>query len=527
MNADAEALLEQALQHVLEETGKLLKRDDIAELLPLVSALNALASATSKARAKGVHRLKSVESLVKLAMNCESESDIVSEKIWKPLQVSVTSIYQKIESSLKPHLGKSGAATELRTHYDKIRIRLLQQSLGAKMLENSNDRGAEIERVWQQFLQNALGDSVRVLQGGVICDYEGNASAHQIDLIVVPTQALVTFPSGAEDGKVHVPVDQVISAIMVTSNLESAKLVEDWAKLAAIPKYVQKAEPNDHPQLKDHPWPLRYIVGSQSDPIEKLRDAWLKAAAAVPDPAPEFVVTLDSGFLLSGATRWPRPRHPQGQADDVSLEEGVYAGLGLAWLLLQHQGRLAVLDRRALGPINRQAEALNYAGLKEATPATWSPRYDSMFRSNRIAGCMGWGRFHPFAHNKLPLNSFMIANQGDLYLGGIDPKTLDFHKWHEHVRLFRYPSACQGGVMLALEEWIDARSKGKAHSRIALFNSTTGEEVFDHGFTSVTDVVKFGPISWPRKFLDLPDSNTASAPATTPSAENSSESASK
>ena len=75
--------------------------------------------------------------------------------------------------------------------------------------------------------------------------------------------------------------------------------------------------------------------------------------------------------------------------------------------------------------------------------------------------------------------------------------------------------------MLALEEWIDARDKGKAHSRIALFNSTTGEEVLDHGFTSVTDVVKFGPISWPRKHLDYVDAKVAIDPATTPGADTS------
>ncbi len=71
--------------------------------------------------------------------------------------------------------------------------------------------------------------------------------------------------------------------------------------------------------------------------------------------------------------------------------------------------------------------------------------------------------------------------------------------------------------MLALEEWIDARIKDKAHSRIALFNSTTGEEVFDHGFTSVTDVVKFGAISWPRQHLDFVNTKPVSEPAAAPS----------
>ena len=252
------------------------------------------------------------------------------------------------------------------------------------------------------------------------------------------------------------------------------------------------------------------------DPLEKLREAWLKAATEIPDPAPEFVVTLDSGFLLSGATRWPRPRFPRGKVDDIFAEGGVYSGLGLAWLLLQHQARLTILDRRAIGPINRQAAALDFAGLKEGVPPTWSPRFNSMFRPQRIAGCMGWGSLAMWNHNKLPLNSFMIKDTGDLYQVGVDPKTLDFRKRHDFARFFRYPAACQAGEMLALEEWIEPRAKDTARMRIVLFNSTTGEEVFDHGFVTVTDVVKYGPISWPVQHLDYIDPKPAEAPISIP-----------
>jgi hypothetical protein len=54
MNADAEALMEQALQHVLEETSKLLKRDDLADVKPIITALNELAAENALA-SHGAH----------------------------------------------------------------------------------------------------------------------------------------------------------------------------------------------------------------------------------------------------------------------------------------------------------------------------------------------------------------------------------------------------------------------------------------------------------------------------------------
>ncbi len=476
MNAETESLLEKALKHVMEESAKLLQRDDLIDLRPVAVALNKLASETHQVRVDGVHRLKSVPSLIILAKSAEHLCDDISEKNWKYIPMSVSAIYENIEASLRPAKGEKGAAAELRSHYDKIRIRLLQQALGAKMLDSISDRGAEIERVWQQFLQNALGDTVRVLQGGVICDYQGNASKHQIDLIVVPTEALVTFPSGAEDGKVHVPIDQVISAIMVTSNLTAAKLRTDWEKLIAIPEYTEKTDANDHPQLKDHPWPLRYIVGAQSDPIETLGEAWVKAAESFKGPAPEFVVTLDSGFLYSGATKWPRPQFPRKEVTDVRAEEGVYRGLGLAWLLLQHQGRLAVLHRRALGPINRQAKALNYASLKNATPPTWSPRFYTGFQPHEVAGIFEWAWREKHVHNRLLLTALNRKGEHPLFKEGFSQSlTSPFNFTGQ--RWFRYGAKHTSGDLVALEEWFDIESPDKHSTRIAVFNAVSGEEL--------------------------------------------------
>ena len=220
------------------------------------------------------------------------------------------------------------------------------------MLLLNSDLGDENERIWQQFLERQLGPMFRVLRGGHICDHQGNVSC-QIDLIVVPADAQVFVPGDSEDGKAQVLIDQVISAIMVTSNLTAAKLTSDWRSFQTIPAFPEKEQ--DHPYLKGHPWPLCYMLAAQSDSAEDLQAAWQKICQeGVTQVVPQFVVTLDAGFLYCGLSRWPCPRFPGNytEADHVYAETGIYAGLGLAWLLTQHQGRLAATQRRNLGAIS-------------------------------------------------------------------------------------------------------------------------------------------------------------------------------
>ena len=99
MNAETDALLEKALEHVLAESAKLLQRDDLIELRAVVVSLNKLTSETHQARANGVHRLKSASSLIALAKSAEQLCDDISEKNWKYIPMSVSAIYEKIEAS--------------------------------------------------------------------------------------------------------------------------------------------------------------------------------------------------------------------------------------------------------------------------------------------------------------------------------------------------------------------------------------------------------------------------------------------
>jgi hypothetical protein len=482
MNADAEAIIEQAIRFVLAEQAKLLSRPDVAELTEALLALNKLALDTQEAIANGVARLKSAERLLKQARQAETLCDDLSEKLWRFIPVPVCSVFEKLERALHPREDKYGVAAELRSHYQGIRARLLEQTLGARFLESNSDLGLEMERIWQQFLQRSLGPAVRVLTGGVITDHQGNHSKHQIDLIVAPSEAHVTFP-GDSEGKAHVPIDQVISAIMIKSTLKGSDLRQDWEALKEIPSYPQMVE--DHPALvppqqgRPHAWPLRYIIGSQSDPIENLKVAWEKAVADQAGPVPELVVTLDSGFLYSGGSCWPRPRYPGNytEPDQVMAQTDNYSGLGLGWLITQHLGRLAVIQRRATGPIQRQAQSLDTAMLTEATPFTHSMKFNSMFRMQPIAGNFKWGAVSDHAHNQLPLNTVELANGRPLCLPGIDPEKAVYPNHAMGVRWFRYPITHAEGSLLALEEWLEPLDPEKHAKRIAVFDTISDQEV--------------------------------------------------
>ena len=482
MNADAEAIIEQALRFVLDEQAKLLGRPDVSELTQPILALNKLSQDTQAAIADGVSQLKSVEKLIKQAQEVEALCDDLSEKLWRFIPVPVCSVYEKLERALRPQEDKYGAAAELRSHYQGLRVRLLEQTLGARLLDSNSDLGLEMERIWQQFLQRSLGPGVRVLTGGVITDYEGNHSKHQIDLIVTPAEAHVTFP-GDSDGKAHVPVDQVISAIMVKSTLKGLKLRKDWEALKDIPPYPEMVI--DHPLLappshgRPHAWPLRYIIGSQSDPTNTLKGVWEKAVEEGAGPVPELVVTLDSGFLYSGGSCWPRPRYPNNytEPDQIMAQTDNYSGLGLAWLITQHQARLAVIQRRAIGPIERQKKSLDTAMHTQATPFTHSMKFNSMFRARPIAGNFKWGGVSIHAHNRLSLNTVDGANGRPLCLPGTDPEKAVYPNHTTGVRWFRYPEQHVAESLLALEEWLEPKDPDKHAKRIAVFDTKSDREV--------------------------------------------------
>jgi len=400
---ETQALLEQAVRHVLSEQDKLLKRLDVAELNDILLSLNQLAIDTTNALAEGFNPGFSTCRLTKEALRIENRIDDISESLWTPIVVSVSAIYERIEESLKRHPGKRGLVADVRALYHNLRIGLLEQMIGARMLMLNSDLGDENERIWQQFLERQLGANFRVLRGGQIRDHEGKAQSQQIDLIVVPSDALVFAPGDSEGGKVHVLIDQVIAAIEITSNLTVEKLKQDWRKLQSLPRFDDLE--NDIAHLKGHPWPLCFILAAHSDSDEDLKKGWRELCEeGLTQVVPQIVLSLDTGYLYSGARRWPSPRFPSNyvEADQVHVETDIYAGLGLGWLIAQLQGRLVAIKRLALGSITRFSNLLNEAMLREGVPPTYSRRFnETTLQPSDIAGVLSWGGTTYYAHNRL------------------------------------------------------------------------------------------------------------------------------
>jgi hypothetical protein len=198
--------------------------------------------------------------------------------------------------------------------------------------------------------------------------------------------------------------------------------------------------------------------------------------------------------------KWPCPVFPGNykEAEHVKAETGIYAGLGLAWLLTQHQGRLAAAQRQNLGAINRSARLLDDAMLRDAHAVTHSNRFGTMFQMRAIAGVIEWDSVACWAHNRLQLRSLKRKREGvnnvwevELLLPGVNPDALDHRSFIKHLRWFRYGMMATAGRLIAVEEWLNHKSKTDHKRRIAVFDALTGEEVTRpsvDALTAISDV---------------------------------------
>ncbi len=488
-NAETQALLEKALHHVLAEQSRVLLHTKSSLMIREAKELGDLASATWKLLSQGMHKVRCIDSLIAQARNIENAIDDITQANWFYLDISVSTIYERTAESfaLRPVEKELGlkAAILVRNHFHNLRILLLEQLLGARMLINNNDYGTECERVWQQFFQRELGPDFRVLHGGHIIDYAGNDANAQIDLVVVSADAHVITPSGSDGGKVNVLCDQVIAAIMTTSNLHPSKLREDWLKLERISGLFKFTD--DFPEGKEQAWPLCYVIASQSVPLPKLVDQWLETVkeSAESKFIPQFIIALDSGYLYSGATSWPRPRYPRNYVnrDQVVKEEGIYAGLGIAWMVTQIRARAKLLQNKNHRTIARFTKLLDDATLKSATPATWSPRFDTFGSTRPIEGVFHWGSISQWIHNRLFLCSLAKATPDNpeafahIVADGADVTKIPFHELHNHLRWFSHETQRSEGGILVFQEWKKHSDAAGAYSRSdAVFDANTGEE---------------------------------------------------
>lgn len=488
-------MAEQAMRHVLSEQEKLLKMKDAADVISLLLPLNELASETSRLLTDSKFPA-SIRKLTKKAKWIEEQADELSIVLWKPILISLSAIYERIEESLKRKSGEQGLRADTRAQYHNLRIRLLEQLIGARMLVNNSDLGDETERIWQEFLERQLGPMFRVLRGGHISDYAGNISG-QLDLIIVPSNAQVSMPGGSNHGKAQVSVDQVISVIMIKSSLTKSEFKKDWKVLQSIPSYKEMEK--DYPGLKGHPWPFCHIVSAQGDTPDKIKDQWVACCKLEPlNVVPQLVVMLDSGYMYSGARKWPCPRYPGNYKEDDQVEcvSGINAGLGLAWLVTQQQGRLAVIQNQNLPRVDRFAQLIDKSGIGSGLPPTYSRRFDSSFQTGTIAGVVRWGNVAMRVHNNLLLRCLGKDEVEDGATQSIaSAYTLPEHDEQNtrssfdtsHYRWFQYGSDVMVGRLLAVEEWLNCKSKDEHQRRVAVFDTTTGAEIKHGLLASLSD----------------------------------------
>jgi hypothetical protein len=243
---------------------------------------------------------------------------------------------------------------------------------------------------------------------------------------------------------------------------------------------------------------LCFILSAHSDSAEDLKKTWRELCGeGLTQMVPQSVVSLDTGYLYSGARKWPAPRFPANyvEPDDVHAETGVYAGLGLAWLITQHQGRLAATKHQAIGPITRFARLLDQAMMRKGVPPTYSARFDPTLWMRDIAGVFGWGSVTSYAHNRLQLCSLRRNRNGataiyeiELFQAGTDMKSLSWPNDSELLRWFRYGKTHVTGKLLGVEEWLDHKAKTQHRRRIAVFDTVSGEEIIGPDVDALNDV---------------------------------------
>lgn len=508
-NPQTQALLEKALQHVLAEQAKVFKHKRGAELLGPAQRLGELSLKTWELMSQGFHKIRDTSHLTGLARQIEREIDDISEAGWFHIDVSVSGIYERVEESFELRLIdeelKLKAAITVRNHFHNVRLLLLEQLLSARMLINNSDYGSELQRVWQQFLQRELGPDFRVLEGGHIIDHAGDNANAQIDLIVVANDAQVLTPSHLEDGKVNVLCDEVIAAIMVTSNLTAQKFAEDWQKLERVSNLFRFTD--EFPKGRPQAWPLCYIVAGQAEPLTNLTKSWEKQVArdSASSFVPQFVIALDSGYLFSGATSWLRPRYPSNYVnrDEIISKEGIFAGLGLAWLLTQIRARLKLMHDRPCRSIIRFTKLLDDAAMEDGLPATWSPRFHTFGTMQPIKGVLHWGHTRFWPHNRLclyPLKrckpELQFSRDFHVFRCGVNTSKLTLDQEFKSLRWFRFDLHWSVENLVAFEEWTRSDDGSHYTKSYAVFDAQTGDEVPLHepfegrGYKSVEDALR-------------------------------------
>lgn len=480
-------LIDEAVEHTLKTQKELLEHTEAANLMPIIRRLNGFATELEKWRTGKFYLKDMSERFVKEATQIEREADRFSVELWTYAPVPLVAICREIQRVTRQAKEDKTFTKRLKDHYNNVRIRLLEQVAGARLLENFGDLGEEVERIFAQYLARALGTGVRVLRGGHIYDYADNRSKHQIDIIITPNDALGYCPAGTEEGKYNVLIDQVLAAISVKTTLTPAELEKCWEEVQGIPEYTEKTKA--YPNMANETWPLCFIVAAYTESLKTLQEKWDELRAKESRHIPQMVLVLDSGYMIPNDASWPYRIFKEARPD-VRVTSGLAAGLGLGWLNAGIIGRKACLEGRSLKWVGDQVMKLFQNEATRGIPSTYDPRFDGWFSFlPPIQGVIRWGWHGVPVHNHLQLST-VVANDVEL----TDPsRPVEKGGWQQlpfAYRLFRVRLVSLKGKFCAFEEWIEPKDKEKHRKRIAVFDSATGQEVFDPRFDKFTSALE-------------------------------------
>lgn len=483
-----------ALRQVLKEQEKMLNHERSSELLPVIRKVAQFGIDLEDWYSGKYHLQDRSACFLAEAKKIEAAADETSERIWSYAPVELVPFFERICVRRAELTTDKTFPSLLRPQYDNFRLGLLEQVAGARFLANNSDLGEEVERILVQYLERRFGTSIRVVRGGHIYDYDGKRS-NQIDIIVTLADSLSFCPADTSEGKYNVTVDQVIAAISVTSRLTADRLVEKWNGLQSIPSFKEKEQ--SFPGLKDHAWPLCYIVGAESDDVDKLKAAWEGIASrGEPKHVPQMVFLLDSGYLMPGTACWPRSKWGQGAPAELHIGTGLYAGLGLGWLELQIAGRNCVATRRPVEWVQRLSEQLSQLELTELPPSDPNRHRFFIFNSP-IHGVLKWGAEQFYAHNRLHLNTVIAGTETLTDASRPIAKDRFFGRYGFEPRWFKLDVVGRNGEYCALEEWVEPGDPKNHQRRIIVFDSRDGVQVADklsRRLTECSELEKLNPV---------------------------------
>jgi hypothetical protein len=475
------SLIHTALRHTIAEQEKLLHHEAASEFLPAARLLAKFIIELEDWYSGKFHLRENdrCARFLREAEKIEAETDNISEQVWKHLPISLVPHFRRLEQRRTEIQSDKSYPRQLRAQFNNFRIGLLEQVVGARFLENSNDLGEETERIFVQYLSRRLGSSVRILRGGHIYDYEGNRSG-QIDIIIAPANALGFCPADTGDGKYNVMVDQVIAAISVTARLDVNGFKERVEQLQKIPQFKEKTQ--TYPGLKEQVWPLCYIVGAECEDLKALHKVWEEIGS--PQKPPAMILLLDSGYIMQ------RALFPKGGGSDLPeridqlwIGEGIYAGLGLGWLEIQISARNWWITGQKADWLNRLQKQLH--DLEMTEPLLYDPQREPFLWAHQpIHGILRWGRSGMWVHNRLFVITLFVrkgerVSEATL-LDRTKPSTRKgILKYEFEPRWFKQGVHAVNGDYCALEEWVEPRDGEKHQRRIAVFNASTGEDVTD------------------------------------------------